>query len=75
MTPRGYKKVTLPSIGLILVVCRNYNVLHYFYFENYWLGKETYISKNWKFKFCIFNSKMIFCIDISWKNKCTNLKD
>ena len=59
---KGYKKVTLSFTGLILVVCRNYNVLQSFCFEKYWLEKETYISKIWNFKFCIFNSKLIFRI-------------
>ena len=77
---KRYKKVTLTSIGLILIVCRNYNVLQSFYFGNYWLGKETYISKIWNFKFRIFNSKLIFPIlwfhslgTSWWSEKCTHL--
>ena len=57
-----HKKLKLTSTGLILVVYRNYNVLQSFCFENYWLGKETYISKIWNFKFRIFNSKLILRI-------------
>ena len=56
------KKLTLTSTGFILAVYRNYNVLQPFCFENYWLGKWTYIFKIWNFKFRIFNSKLIFCI-------------
>ena len=59
---KGYKILTLTLTGLILVAYRNDNVLQSFYFENYWLGKQTYISKIWDFKFCIFNSKLIFRI-------------
>ena len=36
---QGYKKLTLTSTDLILVVYRNYNVLQSFCFENCWLGK------------------------------------
>ena len=57
-----YEKLTLTATVLILVVCRNYNILQSFCFENYWLGKQTYISKTWNFKFSIFSSKLIFCI-------------
>ena len=57
----GYKKVTLTLTGLILVVYRNY-ILQFFYFENFWMGKETYISKIWSFKLRIFNYKLIFRI-------------
>ena len=59
---KGYKKATFTSTGLILVVCRNYNVLQFVCFESYWLGKETYVSKIWNFKFHIFNSELIFHI-------------
>ena len=59
---KGYEKATLNSTGLILVAYGNYNVLQSFCFEKYWLGKITYISKMWNFKFRIFNSKSIFRI-------------
>ena len=36
---KGYEKLTLTLTGLVLVVYRNYNVLQFFCFENYWLGK------------------------------------
>ena len=36
---KGYKKLSLTSTGLILVVYRNCNVLQSFCFETYWLGK------------------------------------
>ena len=57
---KGYKKLTLTSNCLILVVYRSSNVLQSFCFENYWLEKKTYISKIWYFKFRIFNCKLIF---------------
>ena len=59
---KGYKKLTLTSTGLLSDVCRSYNVLQSFCFENYWLGKQTYMSKIWNFKFRIFNSNLIFRI-------------
>ena len=59
---KWYKKLTLTSTGLILVVYRNYNVLQSFCFENYWQGKWAYISKIWSFKFRILNSKLTFLI-------------
>ena len=59
---KGYKVLTLTLTGLILVAYRNYIVLQSFCFKNYWLGKKTYISTIWNFKFCIFISKLIFRI-------------
>ena len=59
---KGYKNLTSTSTGFVLVAHRNYNVLQFFCFENYWLGKKTYISKTWNLKFRILNSKLIFRI-------------
>ena len=56
---KGYKKLTLTSTGLILIVYRKYNVLQSIYFEKLLTEKKSYISKIWNFKFRIFNSKSI----------------